>query len=207
MKRRIFVLGDSISIQYGPYLRECLGEQFNYDRKRGDEALIDLNQPIGANGGDSSCVLDYLKEQAKIKNFYDILLLNCGLHDIRINIDTGEKQVCQKNYQNNLVSIMDICIPLTRKTIWISTTPVNDAQHARHEKTFMRSNEDVKQYNKIAESIMDQYNIPMIDLYGYTIGLGNQLYYDHVHYKEDIRALQGVFIADNIRRLLQSEYT
>ncbi|AOT71267.1 SGNH/GDSL hydrolase family protein [Geosporobacter ferrireducens] len=206
MKRKIFVLGDSISIEYGPYLRECLGKQFDYDRKRGEEALIDLNQPVGANGGDSNCVLEYLREQTEMKIHYDILLLNCGLHDIRTNIDTKEKQVPQEVYRNNLENIMELCSCSTKKTIWISTTPVDDAQHAKYEKTFRRYNEDIKQYNKIAENIMGQYKIPIIDLYGYTIGLGNQLYYDHVHYREEIRALQGAFIAENIRLLLQSEY-
>ena len=33
---RLFVLGDSISIQYGPYLQEFLGDKVEYDRKRND---------------------------------------------------------------------------------------------------------------------------------------------------------------------------
>ena len=30
--RSIFVIGDSISIHYGPYLKEMIKDKFNYDR-------------------------------------------------------------------------------------------------------------------------------------------------------------------------------
>ena len=49
-----YVIGDSISIQYGPYLESALGASWQYDRKSGDaEARKNLDIPIGANGGDS----------------------------------------------------------------------------------------------------------------------------------------------------------
>jgi hypothetical protein len=45
---RVFVLGDSISIHYGPHLKIALAERgWGYHRKSGtDEALVDLD-----NGG------------------------------------------------------------------------------------------------------------------------------------------------------------
>ncbi|MEM7108775.1 MAG: hypothetical protein AAF519_11155, partial [Bacteroidota bacterium] len=60
---KIFVIGDSISIHYGPYLAQYLGTDFQYARK-GDngEAFKNLDIPVGANGGDSRMVLDYLRE-------------------------------------------------------------------------------------------------------------------------------------------------
>ncbi|KIE48240.1 hypothetical protein U732_4009 [Clostridium argentinense CDC 2741] len=62
--RSLFVIGDSISIHYGPYLREMIKDKFAYDRKRGlEHALIDLDKPVGANIGDSSMVLEYLQEE------------------------------------------------------------------------------------------------------------------------------------------------
>lgn len=57
-KRNLFVIGDSVSIHYGPYLKKMIEYKFNYDRKRGiEQALEDLDTPIGANAGDSKMVL------------------------------------------------------------------------------------------------------------------------------------------------------
>lgn len=44
-KEKLFVLGDSVSIHYGPYLKESIKDKFNYDRKRGiKQSLEDLDK-------------------------------------------------------------------------------------------------------------------------------------------------------------------
>lgn len=49
---RLFVIGDSISIFYGPYLKKYVEGKFDYDRKRDKgEAMKNLDNPVGANGG------------------------------------------------------------------------------------------------------------------------------------------------------------
>ncbi len=50
-------------------------------------------------------------------------------------------------------------------------------------------------YNAIAESVMNNNKIPIIDLYSFTLNLGDDPYCDHVHFKENIRQLQAAFIA------------
>ncbi|HPJ22564.1 MAG TPA: SGNH/GDSL hydrolase family protein, partial [Clostridia bacterium] len=105
--RSIFVIGDSISLHYGPYLEKNVEGKFLYDRKRGiDGTLDDLNGPLGANGGDSRHVLKYLREQHARKVSYDILLLNCGLHDIKVNDEDGDNQVEADEYAGNLKAIL-----------------------------------------------------------------------------------------------------
>lgn len=43
--KRLFVIGDSISIHHGPYLKKILRDRYHYDRKRGaEEALADLKK-------------------------------------------------------------------------------------------------------------------------------------------------------------------
>ena len=67
-RQKIFVIGDSVSIHYGPYLREMIKDKFDYDRKRGiEEALTDSDKPIGGNAGDSRMVLEYLIEEYQKK--------------------------------------------------------------------------------------------------------------------------------------------
>ena len=77
----VFVVGDSISIQYGPFLERFLRGVFSYARKEGErEALLNLDRPQGANGGDSSMVLEYLRALVATGTFRpDLLLVNCSL--------------------------------------------------------------------------------------------------------------------------------
>ncbi|NLF38107.1 SGNH/GDSL hydrolase family protein, partial [bacterium] len=81
----IYILGDSISLHYGPYLKEYVRGVFAYARKEGDEeAMLNLDKPQGANGGDSSMVLAFLEGKAAHGGIKaDYLLVNCGLHDIK----------------------------------------------------------------------------------------------------------------------------
>ena len=96
----VFVIGDSISIHYGPYLERMLTGRFVYDRKTdAGEALLDLDQPRGANAGDSSMVLEYVRALARVGFGTDYLLLNCGLHDLRTNPITSAKQVPLAEYR------------------------------------------------------------------------------------------------------------
>ena len=60
-EKNVFVVGDSISVAYGPHLERMLRPRFGYARKTGQEpALMSLPGPQDANGGDSACVLAYL---------------------------------------------------------------------------------------------------------------------------------------------------
>jgi len=107
---KILVVGDSISIQYGPYLKNALTGFFDYDRKRDQgQAVTDLDNPVGASGGDSSRVLEYLTKLSKQTDFQtDYLLVNCELHDIKTGPKTQKIQVGLNNYRENLEQIIKL---------------------------------------------------------------------------------------------------
>lgn len=194
-RNKVFVLGDSISMHYGPYLKKMLNGMWDYDRKRdGDITINDLDQPVGGNGGDSSMIFKYIKEHYNELKEYDVLLLNCGLHDIKTDPDTKGKQISLEQYDINIRESLDLLIRSTVKTIWVRTTPVVDQLHNRI-KGFQRFNKDVESYNHVADEIMKTYDIESIDLYSFTQNLGEDLHYDGVHFNENIRALQAAFIA------------
>ncbi|WP_240416334.1 SGNH/GDSL hydrolase family protein [Paenibacillus periandrae] len=193
--RDIFVIGDSISIQYGPYLSEQLAGDWGYDRKQGDaQALIDLDQPLGANGGDSSMVLAYLKSVEALGTKYDILLLNCGLHDIKTNLVTGSKQISLEQYRHNISDIVDKACKMSNSFVWIRTTDVIDHIHNAKSRNFHRFHADVLDYNAAADAIMQERGIPILDLYGFSRKLGEAAFCDHVHYTDEVRKLQAAFI-------------
>lgn len=196
VKRSIFVIGDSISIHYGPYLKIFIQEEFHYDRKRGvDEALENLDKPICANAGDSSMVLKYLHEEMDKQVKYDILLLNCGLHDIRVDRNTTELQIKAERYKRNLEEIINLAKRMSNEVMWVTTTPIIDKIHNSRSEGYLRFSKDLKLYNEIAEKIMVKHNIITIGLYNFTSSLGKDIYCDHVHFQDDIRKLQAAYIA------------
>ena len=200
--RSIFVIGDSISLHYGPYLEKNVEGKFLYDRKRGiDGTLDDLNGPLGANGGDSRHVLKYLREQHARKVSYDILLLNCGLHDIKVNDEDGDNQVEADEYAGNLEEILRIAMEMAAMVVWIESTPVNDEIHNSISKSMKRYNADLKKYNAIARDIVSGHKLNVINLYDITLELGESAYIDHVHFNEDARKVQADFIYREILKL------
>lgn len=200
MSKRVFVIGDSISMHYGPYLEKMIEPACQYDRKRGaKKAEADLDTPAGANGGDSSHVLAYLQsEKGKGQLPFDLLVFNCGLHDIKTNPQSGRVQISAEAYENNLNQICDLVLASNIAIIWISTTPVDDERHNTRVKVFSRYNRDVIRYNEIALATMRKHKIPMIDLYAFTATLGPEAYCDHVHFNDETRKLQAAFIAGHI---------
>ena len=199
-KKNLFVIGDSISIQYGPYLKKMVNGVFEYDRKKGAEQdLKDLDNPVGANGGDSRMVLNFLKEQSDNKVNYNILTLNCGLHDIKKDKKTGRNQIEIDEYEENIKEISNLAKKMAHDVIWVSTTPVDDYLHnILYSQCIDRYNKDVIEYNNAANYIMNENSVPIIDLYSFTKNLGDSIYCDHVHYVEEVRALQAAFIAGGI---------
>ena len=194
--KKLFVLGDSISIQYGPFLRKMVGDRFQYDRKRGEaEALADLDRPIGANGGDSGMVLNYLGREWDKQVRYDVLLVNCGLHDIKTDPTTGRKQVSPAEYRENLEEIVRIAREMAHSVVWIRTTDADERIHNTRSSSFYRYHDDVVAYNAIADEVMSAQEIPIIDLYTFTRSFGTSAFNDHVHYTEEIQCLQAAYIA------------
>jgi len=205
--RKLFIVGDSISIQYGPYVKALTADYLHYDRKRGEaEALVDLDKPVGANGGDSSMVLAYLLEEQSKGVQYDVLLLNCGLHDIKTDIVTKEKQIPLNEYANNLERIVEIAQTMSRQFIWVKTTDAVEEVHNKPDSSFHRFHEDVVTYNACADEIMEKHGVPTIDLYTFTRTFGEEAYCDHVHYNEDIRRLQAAYIVGFLDLELNSTF-
>ena len=204
-KQEVFLVGDSVSVHYTPYLRNFMSSKFEFGRKE-DNGLAEknLDVPQGANGGNSSMVLEYLKSKLKDERFKpEFLILNAGLHDIKRDPVTNQIAINQEKYKSNLVEIFELLEEYEIKPIWIKTTPVVDSIHNKNGMAFFRFSEDVDVYNNIADSICIERNIPIIDLFGFTEKMGDGEYVDHVHFSEKARELQAVFIAGFLNGYIQ----
>ncbi|MFW5844793.1 MAG: SGNH/GDSL hydrolase family protein [Planctomycetota bacterium] len=192
---RVFVLGDSISLQYGPHLETALAGRWQYQRKGGaDVARRDLDRAQGANGGDSSRVLAYLRDNLDAIAA-DLLLVNCGLHDIKIDRGSGARQVDPEDYRRNLQEIVSLCVTGGQALTWIRTTPCDERIH-NPRAGFDRFAADVERYNAIADAVMREHGIHSCDLCACTRTCGgDEIFCDHVHFTEAVRARQAAFLA------------
>ncbi len=201
----LFVIGDSISMHYGPYLEKYVQGVWRYDRKSDDgQAAKNLDVPVGANGGDSRMVVEYLRLKLSDKSFRpDVLVLNCGLHDIKRTPNTNKIQVTAEDYRRNLEMIHQLLQARGIALIWLRTTPVEDERHNSRSKEFKRYARDLDEYNRIADEVMARHKVPMIDLFSFTKTLGSEHFIDHVHYDEAARALQAAHLAGFLRAYAQ----
>lgn len=206
MRKTLFVIGDSISLDYGPHLEAALPQGIAYTRKEGqEEAYVNLDIPRGANGGDSGMVKDYLTYIKAADIFHcDLMLSNCGLHDIKTDPETGARQVSPADYRKNLEAIVELAEELSEKLVWVRTTPVDDAMHVQRKADFGRVHADVQQYNQIADFIMTSHHVPVIPLDEFTQGLTKEMeiYRDGVHFSKPAQERQGVFLAGEVLKLL-----
>lgn len=205
---QLFVLGDSISLDYGPYLAEALADAWRYACK-GDLALArqDLDVPQGANGGDSGMALRYVQEAVAQGRFApDVLLLNAGLHDIKCDPYSGALQVSLDAYAQHLRAICALQAAQSWAMIWLRTTHVHDEQHnARPGIRFHRHQRHVEAYNACADAIMQEAGVPVWDLNVVTQGMGVERFRDHVHFIPAVAQAQGAWLAQQLRNYSTAE--
>eukprot|EP01052_Picozoa_sp_SAG31_P003283 SAG31_NODE_125_length_23649_cov_7.156202_1_plen_383_part_00 len=204
----VYSIGDSISFHYREYLPLCLKGLFG-----GEEIALGgwTQQDTAEIGGcDSSHVLTflqkrlpYLVEAGQIK----WLLLNCGLHDLKRDRQTGAHQIPLADYARNLERILACCAARSVNVAWVRTTPLcvdpkTQAVSLRGgyaNAGFDRLASDLAEYNAAADGVMAAAHISVADLYGFTTALCSDDpavgTYDGVHFTPDIRRAQASFLA------------
>ncbi len=194
--KKIFIIGDSISIHYHDDIKIFLKGYADVSRKGEGESEGDLDACSKINGGDSRCVLEYLKLCPELKP--DIFLINCGLHDIKYYKEIGHLQIEADEYRQNLKNMIQEIKSRGSEMMWIMSTPVDDEIHKKHCDVFFRANKDITAYNEIAKKVMLSENVPMIDLYDFTDKLCGDIFCDHVHFYPEVRKLHAAFIAGQV---------
>ncbi len=179
-----------------------ISNKFNYDRKRGiQQTLSDLDKPTGDNAGDSNMVLGYLQEENLNNVKYDVLMINCGLHDIRVDRESRNIQTTKETYVSNINKIIDVANLMANQLIWVTSTPFDEKIHNSRQEGFFRFNKDLLIYNEAANEIMNKKGIFILDLYSFTNSLRENIFCDHVYFKNEVRALQSAFIAGYLNNL------
>ncbi|MBQ4517333.1 MAG: SGNH/GDSL hydrolase family protein [Clostridia bacterium] len=209
--KRLLTLGDSTCFYYLEYLTKCTEGSLIVSTKEGrEEAAVDLNIPVGSNCGDSSMLLAYLKREVKEGNLdkYDIISFNCGLHDIKYDVEMKKIQIDSESYEKNMTEICEILKNVNCKAVFINSIPVYDDIHNEpgkwpHSGKIDRYNESIVKYNEIAEKVMAKYGFPVIDTYAFIRSFGSDALRDHVHLKAEYAQLQAAYVAGSLKMISQ----
>ena len=202
MRPQVLLIGDSISLGYGPYLETALSGRAACVRVGPGPSLVRLGDPAAENGGDSRKVVQLLRTAGEMDSHFDLAVVNCGLHDIKTDPTTGEKQVPLGHYQDNLEQIISLAGAVADRMVWVRTTPVDDQRHNSHVSEFHRHARDVEDYNRAADRVMAEAGVLLIDLCRFTEGLGAEVYCDHVHFTDPVRREQAGYIASHLAPVL-----
>jgi acyl-CoA thioesterase-1 len=145
---RVLLIGDSISIGYTLPVRTALAGAANVHR-------------IPVNGGTSSNGLLHIDEWLGDSR-WDVIHFNWGLHDLWTT--EGKPRIPLAQYETNLRKLVAWLKKTNAKLIWCSTTPVPADIAIK-----TRCNADVLAYNAAAKKVMDEYGVPIDDLYAFAL--------------------------------------
>ena len=185
-RKRVVLIGDSIRMGYQSVVAEAL---------KGEAEVWGPDK----NGGDSQNVLAHLDEWA-IGRKPDIIHINCGLHDIKKEFNSGGAQVPFEEYVKNVETILG---RLKREAkcpiIWALTTPVNEQWH-HDQKGFDRFEADVDAINDATKEICVRLDIPVNDLHSVVIAAGRDtlLVDDGVHFTTEGYEVLGSKVSDQL---------
>jgi len=188
-KKKVLIIGDSISIGYTPYVAELLASVAEVVHNPG-------------NGGDTENIRAHLDEwlaQAPAQ----LVHFNAGLHDIKVTRGGTANQVPLERYRRNLSWIVERLQATGAVLIWASTTPVIESWHQAR-KEFDRYNRDVEAYNAAAEEIVSAAGIPIDDLHAAVASAGPEklMTPDGAHYTDPAYRMLGQVVAECIARHL-----
>jgi len=187
---RVVIVGDSIRMSYAPTVIAQLAGKANVVSPE-------------ANGGDSSNVLKHLDAWV-IEKKPVVVHFNCGIHDTKKFKATGKYQVSPEQYEANLRKIVARIRKETGAVVlFATTTPILDdrAARTRSDRDYELLGASVRQYNAIAERVMQELGVPVNDLHaalsdpGPEFKLEDLIGNDGVHLQPEARQLLGKTVA------------
>lgn len=183
---RVALVGDSIRMGAEPYVRAVLPSTWrvwspaeNGESSHKLRAQLDAWLPAGA---------------------FDLIHLNCGLHDLRHDLGRDRPVATPDEYADNLQAIFAALAAGGATVVWATTTPIDEVAH-NAAKASSRYAADVLAYNRIAVELAQAAGFRINDLHAALsqAPLGDLLLADGVHFTADGYARIGTLVADALR--------
>ena len=202
-KKRVLILGDSISIGYTPKVRELLK----------DDAIVvrpmrDLKKPENCQG------TRYGEPHVQrwiglMGGHWDVIHFNFGLHDMKhVDPKSGKNsnrledppQATPEEYRQQLTEIVKQLRGTEAKLIFATTTPVPAGVSP------FRAKDDPYVYNAIAMEIMQAHEVQVNDLYGFAEARLSAIQRPaNVHFTPAGSEILGKQVAEVIQESLNSQ--
>jgi len=188
-RRRILIIGDSISMGYAPRVAEVLAGTAEVVHNPGNAG--DTDHTAAEVGG-------WLADARP-----DVVHFNCGLHDIKVSRETHVNQVPLPRYRTNLEAIVAALAASKAALIWATTTPVVESRHTAM-KEFDRYNRDVDAYNAAAVGIVAPAVQAVNDLHAVAVARGSETLIDAdgVHFTDAGYRILADVVAERLMGLL-----
>lgn len=194
-KKKILIIGDSISIGYTPFVRDALA----------DKAIVVHNPGNAQHTGTGLAKLDEWLGTEK----WDIIQFNWGLWDLCYrspnSAEPGQKdkingaiEFSVEEYKSNLEMLVKKLLATRAKLVFVTTTYVPEGEPGRF------AGDDIR-YNKAALEVMKKYDIPVNNIYKASMRIHAKegLAENDVHYTQNGYKL----LADKITKFLKKKYS
>jgi len=170
-KLRIFLIGDSIRLNSEKYVIEHL------------DAGVKLSSP-SENCESSNEVKEKLSSWLSGRSF-DLIHINCGLHDIRYNPGREAPVTSKQQYIENLENIFGRLSQLDSRVIWATSTPFEEEVH-NAVKVSRRYLKDIIEYNNESVQLAQRFHFEIHDLYRKVsnLNLKEVMRDDGIHFNE-----------------------
>ena len=213
---RVLIIGDSVSIGYTRFLQNLLNDDEHVGVLRimkppWSDPIKEsrLNRSLDPmNAQDTEYGIEkidfWLSQFGGIK--WDLIYFNFGLHDIKhVDVDGvsflsrelgGKLLVLPDDYEDNLEILIERLKQSTKQLVWNNITPIPVGSRARY-------NEHAVLYNQIASSVMEQNDVPTLDLYTPSNNnMSDWMLDKNVHFNDEgYKALAEIIAEDILERL------
>lgn len=193
-KRRVLILGDSISMGYTPVVKRLLRDQAVVIRPRENcagttKGVANIDRWLQQDGGQ-----------------FDLIWFNFGLHDLKRVKPNGKnsndpddaRQAEPDAYERQLREIVQKLKATGSALAFATTTPVPPGGVRPH-----RDVDDPVRYNAIARSVMKANGVEVVDLYGFALERQAEIQPRvDVHFNKAGSAALGREVADRIAAML-----
>jgi lysophospholipase L1-like esterase len=191
---RVLLVGDSISVGYTIPVRGLLSGQANLHR-------------VPANAESTAKGIGLLEDWLGTER-WDVIVFNFGLHDVLMLRD--EPRISLGLYRARLAAMIDMMQGRGRRLIWVNSTPVTRQCETHMERRWRidptrpyRRNKDVIRYNAMAQRLMDEQGIPVVDLYSFALPKLDEIQLPrNVHFTDDGYAVLAQPVAEAILETL-----
>jgi isoamyl acetate esterase len=186
LSMKVALIGDSIRMNAESFVRNRLSQRFRL-----------TSPPVNCES--SHKVAEQIGEWVP-RGEFDLVHINCGLHDIRYDPGRDRPVSSPQEYEANLRKIFAHLATSGAAVIWATSTPIDEAMH-NGIKPSRRFRADLLEYNRLSVSLARGFGFRIHDLHDLLsqASLESLLLPDGVHYNRTGNALIGQHIADAIQ--------